>query len=483
MLQELTKGHISTRLHLGHTDEIGQMGAALDAYAEYLQTTIVRTLHALARGEKEIELVAVSDEQDEISPALNVMIQTILDLMQQVSVLIEDAKDGHLETRGDPDAFVGQYRDIVLGVNVMLDYITAPLGEASRVLTKYANVNFSARYSEKIEVKGAFSELKDKINIVGEHIENVLGQAIGGVKTQMKNLVDSSNTLQENLQTVETTGNITQNSIFTVQENAKEAQESIAQVSSEIENINEILGNISSKLDTTSDLAIEMDDAAKIGSEKTKATEQSLETMQASVEEAYEHMSAIFNEMQHISVIAKNIRSIADSTNILSLNAGLEAGRAGDFGESFGVIADEVKQLAEQSFDSAQEIANIIQKLKLKSRKADYSMSQAILSVETGATTITETVTTFREITKQIVQINEQISDIHRLTIEESENFKSITEHMASLVEKNADTLNQSAEAKNMSNKITTAIEELRETIDDLTNITTMTKDAMNQLR
>jgi methyl-accepting chemotaxis protein len=403
--------------------------------------------------------------------------------MQQVSVLIEDAKHGNLETRGDPDAFVGQYRDIVFGVNTMLDFITAPLGEASRVLTKYADVNFSERYSDKIEVQGSFSELKDKINVVGEHIENVLGQAIGGVKTQMENLVASTNTLQENLQTVETTGNNTQNSIFKVEENAKEAQESIAQVSSEIINIDRILENISSKLNITTDLSIEMDDAAKIGSDKTKATEESLEVMQASIEEAYEHMAEIFNEMHHISTIAKNIRSIADSTNILSLNAGLEAGRAGVFGESFGIIADEVKHLAEQSFNSAQEIANIIQKLKQKSKKADYSMSQAILSVETGSTTITETVTTFREITIQIIQINKQISDLHRLTLQESENFKSITTHMTSLVEKNADTLAQSFEAKNLSNKTTAAIGELRKTIDNLTNITSMTKDAINQLR
>ena len=483
MLQELTKGHISTRLHLAHTDEIGQMGSALDAYAEYLQTTIVRTLHALSRGEKNLELVPVSDTQDEISPALNVMIQTILDLMDQVSALIEDAKHGNLETRGDPDAFVGQYRDIVLGINTMLDFITTPLGEASRVLTKYAEIDFSARFSDDIRTQGTLKDFKDKINIVGEHIENVLGQAIGGVKDQMENLVASSNTLQENLQTVETTGNVTQNSIYKVQENAKEAQESIDQVSSEIDNINEILGNISAKLNITSDLSIEMDNAAKIGSGKTKATEESLELMQSSVEEVYEHMTEIFKEMQHISVIAKNIRSIADSTNILSLNAGLEAGRAGEYGESFGIIADEVKQLAEQSFDSAQEIANIIQKLKQKSVKAEYCMGQAIMSVETGATTITETVTTFKEIAKQIIQITEQISDLNTLTIQEAEYFKSITAHITSLVEKNVDTLNQSVEAKNMSSKTTIAIEELRETIENLTHITTKTQDAINQLK
>ncbi|MCL2460523.1 MAG: methyl-accepting chemotaxis protein, partial [Euryarchaeota archaeon] len=239
---------------------------------------------------------------------------------------------------------------------------------------------------------------------------------------------------------------------------------------------------ISFKLDATNDLSTKMDDVAKIGAEKAKSTEQSLDGMQASMGEAYENMAQIFQEMQHISGIAKEIRSFADTTNILSLNAALEAGRAGAFGESFGIIADEVKSLAEESFNAAQEIANIIQKLKHQSQKADYSMGQAILSVETGSATITETVNIFKEVTEQIIQINEQISDIHRLTEQKSKRFEVIVTHMVHVREKNTNTLDQSVASADMSAETTKAIAELQETTENLTNIIRITQGAIKQL-
>jgi len=482
MLHELTMGHVSNRLHPSYTDEIGNMGAALDTFAEYLEASIVGTLHALARGEKEIQRLIPSDTQDQIAPALNVMIQTILDLMHQITALAEDAQVGKLDTRGNPDAFVGQYRDIVSGINMMLEFITVPLAETSRLLTKFANVDFSGRFSENIKVQGEFAELKDKIDHVGEHIENILGRTVHEIESQMEQLVASSNLLEENLQTVETVREGTLNTLSQVKKNAEETQESITLASSQITNLNEILTNISSKLDTTNDLSTKMNDVAKSGSEKVKATEQSLEEMQVSIGDAYGHMSQIFKEMQHISVIAKEIRSIADATNILSLNAGLEAGRAGAFGESFGIIADEVKQLAEESFDAAQEIANIIQKLKQQSQKADYSMGQAILDVETGSTTIAETVSTFKEITEQIIQINGQISDIHKLTKQELGSFELIVTHVENVRERNTNTLDQSLASANMSTETTKAIAELHETIRNVTNIIRITQDIIKNL-
>ena len=485
MLHELRNGHVSARLHLSQTDEIGQMGAALDAYAKHQQVVVVGTLHALAKGEKEIMLVptSVSDSEDEVSPALNAMIQTISDLMQQISTLIENAQNGKLEVRGDADAFVGQYHDIVLGINMMLDAITIPLAEVSRVLTTYADVDFSERFNSDIIVRGEFAELKHVINAVGEHVGSELGQAIDGVQIQMKELVASSHALRQNLETIEIIAEAARKNTSQTEENAKETKVSVAHVLSEIEGLNTIVTHAAAKLDITNDLATKMDHAAMIGTEKTEATEAGLKAIRDSVAEAYVHMTQIMEQMQLISSIAIDIRSIANATNILALNAGLEAARAGDFGASFGIVADEVKSLSDQSFGAAQEISDIILKLKKQSTKVESSMSQATMSVETGTTAITETIASFHGIIEQVTQINDQVSELHDLTIQESESFETIVASMSHVMEMSTETFEKSLSSAQGSAKAIQSIAELQETVHELSVITGMIEDAIHRLR
>ena len=84
----------------------------MDTFADDLQKRVIHHMQLIAAGEK-VQEIPPYDEQDEISPALNQMITTLNALLGQMGILIGNAKEGKLQTRGDPDRFIGIYRELV----------------------------------------------------------------------------------------------------------------------------------------------------------------------------------------------------------------------------------------------------------------------------------------------------------------------------------------------------------------------------------
>ena len=130
--------------------------------------------------------------------------------------------------------------------------------------------------------------------------------------------------------------------------------------------------------------------------------------------EAAEHVNNgiidLAEKSKTIGEIVKTINNIADQTNLLSLNASIEAARAGDAGKGFSVVADEVKKLAEESSDAAEEIrviinniTNVITETKKFSNETNKVIIQTSLSLD-------ETVISFEEIRKEVEKVIENIS-------------------------------------------------------------------------
>lgn len=102
------------------------------------------------------------------------MITTIESVVGEVNGLIADAQEGNLKTRGKPEQFVGSYREIIEGINNMLEAITTPLNEALRVADLFAHAKFGSRFDESVEVRGDLIALKEGLNTVGRELSLVI---------------------------------------------------------------------------------------------------------------------------------------------------------------------------------------------------------------------------------------------------------------------------------------------------------------------
>ena len=129
MMNEMAKGHLSTRLHMDRKDEIGQLAGAMDGFTDNLQS-IVGGLQQISNGDLSREWVA-ADDKDEIAPALKQVRGNLQALVADAALLNQAAVEGKLATRADATRHQGDYRKIVQGVNDCLDAVIGPLNVAA----------------------------------------------------------------------------------------------------------------------------------------------------------------------------------------------------------------------------------------------------------------------------------------------------------------------------------------------------------------
>jgi aerotaxis receptor len=167
------------------------------------------------------------------------------------------------------------------------------------------------------------------------------------------------------------------------------------------------------------------------------------------------------DSIQKIGAIANVIKDIAEQTNLLALNAAIEAARAGEQGRGFAVVADEVRKLAERTSSSTKDIAKTIKEITAISNAAVTSMQEAVTEVDASIGLIRENGEGLKRIvgaTENMAQRVEHIADAAKEQSAAGENVAASLERIMTLVDNNT---RSAKDAKEATDNMTKAAEEL----------------------
>lgn len=311
------------------------------------------------------------DEVGDVARAVAVTVESIRSLADDLRTLVEAMQAGSLATRLDPQRHRGDYAQLVGGMNALVDGLSQPLHEVADVMQRVAAGDLKGRMSGAYE--GDLRVLKANLNrsldalvgLLGEvtlvsyamaegDLTQVIDEAYTGEFARLKsNLNRTVEQLRDNLQTV--AGNSAQSAVATSQtaaaarqvaEGAATQLETLVGVAGAITETAAAVQEVSANAERSSALARSTMELARNGREELRRLAESIDGIAAAQKRAEQ--------------IVTTIARMADKTHMLSLNAGIEAARAGDHGLGFGIVAHEIGRLAEDAAVSAREVERII---------------------------------------------------------------------------------------------------------------------------
>ena len=321
----LALGDLSVDVRVTAKDELGRLGESM-ARMLNSQKVLAAAADAVSAGDVTND-APVRGDRDVLGRSFVALQGTMRRLLRETGTLVDAAKAGRLDARGDTTSFNGAYRDLVAGINDTLDAVVRPINEASEVLARVSARDLTARVTG--DYQGDFSRIKQSINTAAATLNDALAQvhaSSGQVAAAGHQIASGSQAL------------------------AHGASEQAASLEAVSANLQELSATATQTAASTRQ-AQQMTDATLICVSEGRA---SMDRLSAAIEN-------IRQSSDKTARIERTIDESAFQTNLLALNAAVEAARAGDAGRGFAVVADEVRSLAIRSAEAAKTTAALIE--------------------------------------------------------------------------------------------------------------------------
>lgn len=225
------------------------------------------------------------------------------------------------------------------------------------------------------------------------------------------------------------------NSIQEVSKNAEAQTSMVENVSHIFKKVSQGVEDIAERSSNVTELSRKAIQVADIGGQAVSKTVEQMKSIHTSVSQSQSIIHSLYDSSKQINEILNVITGIADQTNLLALNAAIEAARAGEHGKGFAVVADEVRSLAEQTQSSAKEIQEIIKKIQDDTENTVKMMKQISVNVDDGVEITSEAIEQFNHILQTTKEISPQMEEVSEAVKEMSKALQHVNEELDGLVE------------------------------------------------
>ncbi|WP_339195695.1 methyl-accepting chemotaxis protein [Solibacillus sp. FSL R5-0449] len=414
-------------------------------------------------------------DSDEIEKATNMLFEfavpTNRNILQTINNMVDFQKEQMNTTSDETTASAGISKTMMITISVigvllascLGFFITISITRPLRRLTNAANVIANGDLREEdihVKSKDEIKELATAFNAMKASLSNL----INNVSLNVSSATAASEQLASSTDEVSVTSADIAKRVETVAEGGSHAAAIGNDCAIAMDETAQGVSRIAEAAQVLNSHAMDMQTIAGEGGHTLHTAEQQMSVIQQSSYETKEKIKQLSRQSAEIENITKVITDITDQTNLLALNAAIEAARAGEHGKGFAVVADEVRKLAEQSKNSASQIAGLTSTIQEDTREVEESVNATVQNVDQGVIYLQNAQVSFNHIVGSITEMTAQIQEVSA----SSEQISASTEEVAASVAEMAHAANSAAGEVGI---VLSAVEEQTATMQEINDV------------
>jgi methyl-accepting chemotaxis protein len=409
---------------------------------------LINYVTKIANGDMTANIDKASND-DQIHEWLILMRENIKALVVDANMLAKAAVEGNLSRRADATKHNGDFRAIVEGVNETINSLMDPVNEATEILGIMSTGDLTSRMQG--DYNGDHMKLKDSINTVQDSLSTLLKQVNDAVQSAASAALEITSTAES------------------LAASSEEQNAQADEVASAVEEMSRTVTENAMAANRTAEVAIKNGNIASDGGNVVGQTVTKMRDIAGVVKQSADNIEKLGESSKQIGEIISVIDDIADQTNLLALNAAIEAARAGEQGRGFAVVADEVRKLAERTTEATKQIAVMIKGIQSETQEAVIAMKKGNDEVSSGIALADRAGSSLKEIVVSTQDVIDMINQIAAASEQQSSTSEEISKNVSSISE--------------VTGESTKRIQDIAHSSDDLSKLTEHLKNLIDQFK